>query len=87
MEEWKIVGTLVCEGEPLALGGLDPWRYQWRQLDQLTIAVPHPSYPQQRHQVRVYEIADGHTVVKFAAAEFSNGVWGFFLPAEDSRAE
>jgi hypothetical protein len=29
----------------------------------------------------VYELRSGGKTVKFAAGEFSNGVWGFYVPA------
>lgn len=29
----------------------------------------------------VYEISDDHIIVRFAAGEFSNCVWGIYLPA------
>jgi hypothetical protein len=78
--QWQIVGTLVCEGEPVDLEGLNPWKHEWRRLDEPPVIVPHPSYPRQCHQLRIYEIDDGHKVVRFAAGEFSNGAFGFFLP-------
>jgi hypothetical protein len=83
LEEWGIVGgTLVGDGEPILLDGLDPWTHKWRRLDEPPVIVPHPSYPKQRHELRVYEISDGAKAVRFAAGEFSAGAFGFFLPTK-----
>jgi len=45
-----------------------------------SITVAHPSYPAQRHTMFTYEAVAPSGTVAFAAGEFSNGVWGFFVP-------
>jgi hypothetical protein len=33
----------------------------------------------------IYEVTGSAPLIRFAAGEFSNGVWGFFLPAQDEQ--
>jgi len=77
---WKFV-WIGCDGESFLLVGLDPWRLEWHSLNEPTITVAHPSYPKQRHTMWVYELCAEGKTVKFAAGEFSNQVWGFYVPA------
>lgn len=80
---WMPAG-IDFEGEAIDVSGLNPWAVgtkEWRGLNEW-IVVPHPAYPNQRHVADVYEItAPEGRIVTFAAAELSNGVWGFFVPA------
>jgi hypothetical protein len=79
--EWVLIDDgIVSDGAPVSLRGLDPWKQEWVRLDEPAITVSHPQYPAQRHKMPIYEMRDGDTVVKFAAGEFSNGAWGFYLP-------
>lgn len=75
---WKPVGV-VAAGQPIKIGGLDPWQHEWRSLKRPALALPHPSYPHQRHRMDIYEIASAGRKVVFAAGELSAGVWGFYV--------
>ena len=44
------------------------------------ITVAHPQYPAQRHTMFVYEVTGSVPPIRFAAGEFSNGAWGFYVP-------
>lgn len=68
------------ERDDLIIGGLKVWEESWRPVEGLRLIVPHPSYPQQRHAMPVYEMGDPKSPVRFAAGELSNGVWGFYVP-------
>ena len=81
MTEWRIVDGIIPGGGPVLVGGLDPWKHRWTRVDAPAIVVPHPQYPNQRHDMAVYEMSDGAVTVRFAAGEFSNMAWGFYLPA------
>lgn len=76
---WRLVGRIIADGEPIRLAGLDPWKHDWRSIDIPRVIVAHPQYPNQRHDMAVYEIGSDPTV-RFAAGEFSNLAWGFYLP-------
>ncbi|MFL6163726.1 MAG: hypothetical protein ACJ74U_16090 [Jatrophihabitantaceae bacterium] len=71
---------MSLEGGSISLRGINPWEYEWTNLNR-SIVVPHPSYPNQRHALRVYRIGgEDRDATVFAAGELSAGVWGFYLP-------
>ena len=77
---WRFV-SIGFDGEATDVGGgVDPWTVDWGPTKGW-IVTAHPSYPLQRHRMFVYEL-DRETPVVFAAGEFSNGVWGFFVPED-----
>ena len=73
--------SIGFEGDKVLLDDLNPWGLEWHALQEPRIIVAHPNYPQERHQMDVYELRREGKTVKFAAGEFSNGVWGFYVPA------
>lgn len=75
---WRFV-SIGFEGEATDVGGVNPWDVEWSPTHG-RIVVAHPSYPAQRHVMDTYEVAGTRPPIKFAAGEFSNGVWGFFVP-------
>jgi hypothetical protein len=77
---WRHVGT-VPDGVAVSVGGPNPWPLQWHRLDEPPINVQDPLYPAQRHRMWVYELRSPDPTVRFAAGEFSNGVWDFYVPA------
>jgi hypothetical protein len=79
-EGWQFV-SIGFENDQASLDGLNPWQLEWHELDETPIIVPHPSYPSQRHSMEIYELHANNKIVKFAAGEFSNGVWGFYIPS------
>jgi hypothetical protein len=80
MAGWKFVGTIVGEGDLISLNGINPWQHKWNAVKEASIKVRHPSYSSQEHIMDIYEITEGDKTVRFAAGEFSNNAWGFFLP-------
>lgn len=84
---WEFV-SIGFENDPVDLGGgLSPWPYGERWVGTSDrIIVSHPSYPRQRHDMHVYTLAGTEPAVRFAAGEFSNGVWGFYVPTRRSAS-
>jgi hypothetical protein len=76
---WKLV-AIVAEGQPVSLQGQNPWSLKWLSAPEPPITVAHPSYPLQRHEMEIYDLESTRSI-RFAAGEFSNGVWGFYVPA------
>ena len=75
MTEWEFAGA-VPDGEPFEIDGLDVWKYQWRDTrERAQVEDPHYHQP---FTFYVYELAGPDRVVRFAAGEFSNGIWGFY---------
>ncbi|WP_425618271.1 hypothetical protein NA78x_001974 [Anatilimnocola sp. NA78] len=79
MSQWKSVGV-VAEGNPISIGGVDPWKYEWRRVQDEPIQLPHPSYPNQKHGMWVYEVESNGRKILFASGELSANVWGFYVP-------
>jgi hypothetical protein len=79
MRPWRDV-HVGFEADGLKIEGLEVWKHDWRSTDLQPIDLPHPSYRSQMHRYTIYEIGDAARSVRFAAAELSNGVWGFYVP-------
>jgi hypothetical protein len=84
MANWRHIGTCV-DGQRFEIDGLDVWSHEWNEYPGLRARVLDPRYGQQ-FNFRVYEMV-GHVgaderKVTFAAGEFSNCVWGFYLVDE-----
>jgi hypothetical protein len=77
---WVSAG-IGFEGERLDVGGVNPWLgTPWISLHQWIVAS-HPAYRRQRHRADIYQLrGPAGSPVTFAAAELSNGVWGFYVP-------
>lgn len=85
MTEWHLIENgIVPDGTPISVGGLNPWRHDWKCVDEAALIVAHPQYPKQRHTQRhttwIYEMSDGEITVRSAAGGFSNTAWDFYLP-------
>ncbi|MCL4801041.1 MAG: hypothetical protein KJ025_15720 [Burkholderiales bacterium] len=78
---WRFV-SIGVERADVSLDGVDPWMHEreWTRTDEGPITVAHPSYPAERHSMDVYEVVLPDRTIRFAAGEFSNGVWGFYVP-------
>lgn len=61
------------------VAGVNLWEVPWSPSHG-RITVAHPSYPARRHEMLTYEVARHRPPIIFAAGEFSNGVWGFYVP-------
>ena len=83
--EWR-ARHIGFERDGLILDGLDVWGSQWRQRGTATVELPHPAHPQQRHRFEIYEAGEAAQTRQFAAAELSNGVWGFYTRADAEHA-
>ena len=82
--ERSVAGWLVAhigtDGDCAEINGLSVWKEKWRFIDLPRVKLPHPSYPNQIHDFQIYEIGDPSNPTRFAAAELSACVWGFYVP-------
>jgi hypothetical protein len=76
---WRFV-SIGFEGQPTDVAGVNPWEVKWTATGS-RITVAHPQYPSQQHQMFIYEVTGSVPPIRFAAGEFSNGVWGFYVPS------
>jgi hypothetical protein len=75
--EWDYVGNSF-DGESFEIEGIDVWEYTWKQTSEPKAQIKDPSYNQD-FSFPVYKIETENKKIKFAAGEFSNCVWGFYL--------
>lgn len=79
---WRFV-SIGFEGQPTDVAGVNPWEVDWTATGR-KITVAHPQYPSQWHTMFIWEVTGSDPPIRFAAGEFSYGVWGFFVPAVPS---
>lgn len=81
---WR-AGHVGFERDGLMLDGLDVWSLTWRAEQADRVKLAHPAHPKEQHDFTVYNADNGDRAIRFAAAELSNGVWGFYrweIPAD-----
>jgi hypothetical protein len=76
---WNFVGSSF-DGQSLFIEGIDVWTRGWIAVEGERAKVVDPRYGQS-FQFPIFVIAEGEKSVRFAAGEFSNGVWGFYREA------
>ena len=72
---WRHIKTII-DGEKFEINGLNIWDFQWYQTGE-RITINDHLYGQ-NHMMHVFEIRKEKIVVRFAAGEFSNCVWGIY---------
>jgi hypothetical protein len=76
---WDFLGA-CSEGQRFEIDGLDVWSHQWIKVaDAPGADVKDPRYGQSL-TFPVYQIEGGSKKARFAAGEFSNSVFGFYIP-------
>ena len=76
--EWTFA-THGVEGS-CDLFGVKIFDHKWESTDE-SVVVKDPLYDQD-HTFPVYKVRIGRQDYVFAAGEFSNLIWGFYLPKE-----
>jgi len=74
--DWEFLGA-VPDGQSFTIGGLDVWKHDWCDTKERA-HVKDPRY-QRDFTFYIWEIRGGDRVVTFAAGEFSNCMWGFYV--------
>jgi len=82
MVGWKFLGWCP-DGRRFEIGGVNVWEHEWTPRDGKPARVTDPVYGA-AFQFPVYEIIAGTTRVTFAAGEFSNCAWGFYVPTDEA---
>ncbi len=72
---WTFVGA-IPDGQSFKIDGIDVWKHEWTDTKE-RVSVEDPLY-RQKFTFHVYEIRSSDKVVRFAAGEFSNCMWGFY---------
>jgi hypothetical protein len=76
---WRYVGHCV-EGQQFLIDGVDVWNHKWRPTNEPGVEVEDPLY-HQPHSFNVWELESDGRLIRFAAGEFSNCIWGFYRRA------
>ena len=76
-KQWSYVGRSL-DSESFQIDGIDVWKHPWTQVDEPHTGVKDPLYNQD-YSFTVFEFEAGSKTVRFAAGEFSNGAWGFYV--------
>ncbi len=76
---WEFAGVNYDE-RTFVINGINVFSHHWKNIREEIAEVYDPLYGQ-KHTFSVYTITEGERTIKFAAGEFSNGVWGFYVPA------
>jgi hypothetical protein len=74
--DWEFAGA-TPDGQSFKIAGLDIWKHEWKATKERA-HVKDPRYHQE-FTFHVYEIRSGDKIVTFAAGEFSNCMWGFYV--------
>lgn len=74
--KWVFAGA-TPDGQSFTLDGIDVWKHEWIDTRE-RVQVEDPLY-HQKFTLHAYEIHCGEKVVRFAAGEFSNCMWGFYV--------
>jgi hypothetical protein len=74
---WKFAGA-VPDGERFLISGVNVWDHQWERVKDEFAFVKDPSYGRD-FKFQVYEIRANDRTIRFAAGEFSNCIWGFYI--------
>lgn len=75
---WRAI-HVGFENDGLKIGDLEVWRWPWHSAGLAPLRLPHPTHPAQTHDFNVYDIGEAPHSIRFAAAELSNSVWGFYV--------
>jgi hypothetical protein len=70
---WKFIGSSF-DGKPFSI---DVWKHDWIPVGDNPAEVVDPRYGQS-FKFSIYDVSANNSTVRFAAGEFSNGVWGFY---------
>ncbi len=78
--QWEFAGA-VPDGQSFKIDQVDVWQHEWKDTKERA-QVKDPHY-HQNFTFHVYEIGSAESVVTFAAGEFSNCIWGFYVRKRD----
>ena len=82
---WKLY-KVSNDNDNLEIDGIKVWSEGWIRIEGTVAEVKDPKYKQD-YIFQVFEIRKESKVIRFAAGEFSNTVWGIYLPNETKNRE
>lgn len=70
---------IATDGQPIDVGGLNPWDFEWVSLPRDPVELPHPQYRHQSHRMWHYAMTSEGRTVHFVAGEVSANAWAFYV--------
>lgn len=78
-DNW-VFDKIIFEQSNYTLKGYNIWDYEWFPLSKNKPKIKHPHY-EQTHELEIVMIfVDNYSTIRFGYTEFSNGVYGIYLP-------
>jgi len=74
--KWEHYATCT-DGDCILFGGINLFDYEWNDTGE-RIKIKDPQY-KRTYLTHIYSICVNEKIIKFAAEEFSNCVWGIFI--------
>lgn len=80
--DWKFSGTCIAD-EELKLNGVNVWACRWERVPNAVASIRDPLY-NQPYEFNVYDLVHAGGRVRVAAGEFSNCIYGFYMPVQEA---
>jgi hypothetical protein len=77
---WRFL-KVVPDGQRFELDGANVWSIEWKRVPNQRAEIKDPLYGQS-YSFEIFEFTHEGKVVRFAAGEFSNCMWGFYEPLQ-----
>jgi hypothetical protein len=78
MTIWKHIGTYIEDDQAIVIGGMNAWSHEWHLQHGEFARITFPQYKTVL-DFQIYEIRSGKQRVIFAAREFIQRVWAFYI--------
>ena len=78
-DKWEFFGA-CADGQEFEINGINVWKHAWVSLNEPKAKVKDPSYGQS-FEFPIYKVEHEGKQATFAAGEFSNCIWGFYVRA------
>lgn len=73
---WQFLGSSL-DGQIFKIEGINIWEKSWLNQN-ISVEVTDPKYGEKK-LFTVFKILEENKEIEFAAGEFSNFVWGFYI--------
>ena len=78
-EEWEF-DKVIYENKNYKIKGFNIWDYEWFPINIYKPKVKHPDFDQTHDLEVVVIFTKNYSKIRFGYSEFSNGVYGIYLP-------
>jgi hypothetical protein len=76
--QWRPLHVGVAN-DAVRIDGIELWKHTWHSAGLPQVPLPHPAHPSQMHHFDIFDAGTQAYNRRFAAAELSNNVWGFYV--------